>query len=289
MRHLLGVLLVVVICAWPLSDAFAFRITLTCGDWPEDVVCGDGDVSLPTYWEKPCISFYLNEQGTKQMKFVDVMDVVKQSIVAWNHPEKSSLTLNYAGLTNEDRVGFNPYINDNANIIVFRDGDSWEESSMMMALTTVTHSRSTGVIYDADIEVNTSSFKYGIFEKDGVGVVDLQNTLTPEIGHAFGLAHSDVLDATMFPYSSTGDISLRTLDEDDLAAIENLYPPSNSQCKFGAEDYFVRPKYAMNEGPAQNTEDCSGIPMGRQAPLGWGLLLLGVLCILKKRRGLRKQ
>ena len=266
-----------------VQNAHAWKVTQTCGPAFDEVACNDGETPLPTYWENPCLAFYLNENGTLQMKFSDVRRVVEDSINEWNHPDISSLYMIFGGLTNEDRVGFNPYIHENANIIVFRDQDAWEESSRMMALTTVTHSRTTGLIYDADIEVNTTHFVYGIYEKDGAAVVDLQNTLTHEIGHTFGLAHSDDLEATMFPYSGTGETALRSLSKDDLDAIATVYPPSNKKCIFPKSSYFERPPYEMTEGPA-NSSDCSGLP--RQNQGAWGLwCILGIaLCAIKKGR-----
>lgn len=276
---------------FPMHDCLAWNVTMTCGPGYDEVVCADGEKPLPTYWQSPCLSFYLNENGTTQMDFTAVQEVVRKSVQEWNHPKVSSLTLHYAGQTNEDRIGYNPYIDENANIIVFRDNDTWEESRQMMALTTVTHSRSTGLIYDADIEINTTHYHYGIFETDGSGVVDLQNTLTHEIGHTFGLAHSSKLDATMFPYSGTGEINLRTLDQDDLDAIANVYPPSSKKCSFSKDDYFERPIYEMTEGPAAHSSSCSGVPVqGHERPWGWlGIICGAVLCILKKRRVLQRQ
>ena len=54
--------------------------------------------------------------------------------------------------------------------------------------------------------------------------IDLQSTLTHEIGHALGLGHSDIAEATMAPSIIGGDISKRTLDQDDINGICALYP-----------------------------------------------------------------
>ncbi|MBO4351778.1 MAG: matrixin family metalloprotease [Proteobacteria bacterium] len=269
--------------------AFAWDITKTCGTGEGEELCQEGESPLPTYWQMPCLSYYLNENGSSRMGFVSVQEALKKSIQEWNRPDISSLTLHYAGLTNEDRIGYNPYIDDNANIIVFRD-DEWHESHAMIALTTVTHSRSTGIIYDADIEINSYDYPFGIYEKDGKSVVDLQNTLTHEIGHTFGLAHSGENGSTMAPYSGTGEIELRTLGQDDLDAIANIYPPSAQKCQFSKDNYFERPIYEMTEGPAAHSSSCSGVPVqGQDTSRGWLLLCGVVLCILKKRRVLRSQ
>ncbi len=276
--------LILVLLLFP-SGASAWEQTMTCGG--SAAPCGETE-PLPTFWATPCIGFHLNENGTKQMNFTEVQTVVKKSVSSWMQPTKSSLHPYYSGLTNENRIGYNPYIDENANIIVFRDDDTWEESSSMMALTTVTHRNSTGEIYDADIEINTTHFKYGIYEKNGANVVDLENTLTHEIGHVFGLSHSNNLDATMFPYSSTGETNLRTLSDDDIEAISTIYPPDlHTQSACEAKEYFFeKPPYEMNEGPASS--GCSVHTMNRNyASLLVIFVFYMLLCAILRRRILK--
>ena len=266
-------ILVCLLCLCPVQ-ALAWERTMTC----EPPNCGD-KTPLPTYWEDPCVAFHLNIAGTRKMNFADVQKIVKISVDAWYHPDISSLTPHLSGLTDEDRVGYNPYIDQNANIIVFRD-DEWTEAGEMMALTTVTHRNSTGRIYDADIEINTANWDYGIVEKDGKNVVDLQNTLTHEIGHVFGLAHSQNLEATMFPYSSTGETNLRSLEDDDLEAIAAIYPPSGNACVF-RDGTFQKPPYDMDEAPVKD-EDCSSQPRTPHTTPLW-LFIVAMGMLLRRR------
>lgn len=250
-----GVRLMIALAAWWVpQQAWAWEQSMTCYDVFED--CQEGLEPYPTAWETPCISIYLNEDGTDRMPFESVSDIVAKSVSAWNVPEVSSLRMFYAGLTNETRVGYNPYTTRNANIIVFRD-DAWDEDPTIMALTSVVFRNSSGKIYDADIEINTFQYAFGIVTpRSKGGLIDLQNTLTHELGHVIGLDHSDVEDATMFPYSTNGVTYMQTLDDDDRAAIAAVYPGGGEEiCSF-REGYFEKPDCAMNR-PCGSDGVCS--------------------------------
>ena len=235
----LGLEIALFLCVFP-SAAWAWEQSMTCYEVGED--CEDGLEPYPTFWETPCVEIYLNEDGTKLLSFDTVSSIVEAAADAWNVPESSSLQMHYAGLTNETRVGYNAYTSRNANIIVFRD-DAWYEDPSIMALTSVIFRKSNGKIYDADMEINSYHYSFGVVTpRSPNGVIDLQNTITHELGHVVGLDHSEVEAATMFPYSTDGVTYMQTLDADDIEAIGTIYPVSAQvECKFSTDGYFERP------------------------------------------------
>ena len=108
----------------------------------------------------------------------------------------------------------------------------WPFQQEAIAVTVVTVDDSTHEIVDADIALNPShTFRVLPSSGDPGGPDDIQNALTHELGHAFGLAHNPSdSQAVMYPTASPGEVIKRHLSPDDLAALSELYsvPPSQA-------------------------------------------------------------
>ena len=90
-----------------------------------------------------------------------------------------------------------------------------------------------GQIIKADIFFNPAT----AYTTDGSGDEDLQTVATHEIGHFFGLDHSAVVRAVMFPFAPS---SLQTLSYDDVAGISVLYPKGTPDFQNGVISGTVR-------------------------------------------------
>jgi MYXO-CTERM domain-containing protein len=164
--------------------------------------------------------------------------------------------------------------------------DDWLERGYdpaAYALTTTWFSTATGEILDADMQLNEIKGSY--VECPAAGCVaggddiDLENTVTHELGHFFGLAHSDVPQATMFSTARNGDVDKRDLDDDDVAGFCAAYGAGS----LGSSCSFTPPG-----GLELNCEDpgcgCS-VPGARsesQAPIA--MSILGVVLMWWRRR-----
>nr|WP_228530508.1 MULTISPECIES: matrixin family metalloprotease [Myxococcaceae] len=162
-----------------------------------------------------------------------------------------------------DAVGYDTAegAHNQSEIVALED---WPYDPDSLAVTVVTLDTRTHRILDADIAFNVSSRRFAVLASDATegGLYDdVQNTLTHELGHAFGLAHNGALpDAVMYPSARRGETRKRALHEDDQAGLAVLYGGASAE-----------------EPPA----GCSA--SGSGAALGLALLLLPLL--LRRRGG----
>lgn len=116
------------------------------------------------------------------------------------------------------------------NVFVFiKSSSEWTgsgNSPTWIAITKIAHDPSTGEIVDADIEINDGGYAFSYDDTPGVNEVDFLAMLTHELGHFFGLDHSDESSATMFATYATSPaaaLDARTLSQDDIAGVCALY------------------------------------------------------------------
>ena len=131
---------------------------------------------------------------------------------------------------------------DGKNQIVVID-DDWPYDADVMAVTVVTVDVTNHRIIDADIAINAAQNQFQVLAPDskrGGNQVDVQNTLTHELGHALGLQHDmGHPESVMFPMAYAGDVDKRALSADDLAALDALYPLRGMGCSLAGGSPFL--------------------------------------------------
>ena len=119
--------------------------------------------------------------------------------------------------------------------------------------------------------------------------IDIQNTLTHEIGHVIGLDHAPDEDSTMFASAPSGETTKRILDEGTQKALCEIYPrgdPFSQPCDPLAS--LRRKIVAKSSGtPGFEAVGCSSAGLGPVGQ-GWLLLLGACLSCTKKLEGARK-
>ena len=133
---------------------------------------------------------------------------------AWAAQSHASFRFQYAGTS---AVTTNTY--DGANVVMFRNASSGS------AIATAYWWSSGSRIIDADIVFWDGAFTFFAGSTGCAGGFYIEDIAAHEFGHALGLGHSAVAGATMYPSVSSCAAGNRTLDADDIAGVEALYPP----------------------------------------------------------------
>jgi hypothetical protein len=97
-------------------------------------------------------------------------------------------------------------------------------SKAELARTQLSYRVQSGTLVDANILVNLGDHAFSLDETCLDDRYDLRYTLTHELGHLFGLDHSEVVAATMSAKATEGDCEGRSLEADDLAGYCAIYP-----------------------------------------------------------------
>jgi hypothetical protein len=226
------------------------------------------DPSIPTVpvrWNVHCIVMQPDSRGSQDVPMADVQSALQRSIDAWTSQTSlcNGLTLSMTPPKGILEVG-----DDGHQALIFRNV-TWQRPGQppydpsAIALTTVMYvdtpgQLGDGTLTDADIEVNNVDYTFTVdpdasTARDGTVLVNLINTLTHELGHVQGLAHTcwDHLTATppldntgtpipdcgdpdlpasivatiMYPFYVPADPSARPLTPDDVSGVCDVYGP----------------------------------------------------------------
>ena len=170
-------------------------------------------LSGPT-WASGPVLYYVN---TTNMDLPDAVipPALAVGANAWSTQTRASFRFQYAGTST---VTTNT--NDGINVVMFRNA-----SSGSAIATTYWWSNGSHII-DADIVFWDGGFQFFTGSTGCSNGFYIEDIAAHEFGHALGLGHSTVASATMYPSVSTCATGNRTLDPDDIAGVEALYPPT---------------------------------------------------------------
>ncbi|MCA9523104.1 MAG: matrixin family metalloprotease [Myxococcales bacterium] len=233
----------------------------------------------PVRWHQERVSFHLNLQSVPS--YLDssrVLYIVQQSFATWNAVESSFLRLDFGGTTTQ-RTEYDRNGDTNVNTVYF-ETVSWDDDSDVLALTKTIYEPKTGEIKDADIRVNAVHFTWSTSDSNVQN--DVQNMLTHEVGHLLGLEHSDDEESTMYATSKAGEMSKRTLAQDDINGVSYLYPSDKSIPQIAPDDQPVTQDANVLLGRYDDSRfkyGCNTVPFGAAptVPLWLGLLALGAV------------
>lgn len=211
-------------------------------------------------WNNTCLSYAVDARGSRWFRNADgtpnlaeVEALVDQSFFTWQDVDCNGGAPNliFKGSpvpSTCKRAEFNTA--GNVNTIAFldpwkdpcADADDPGYEPFAFAVTIVWHNKSTGEILDADMMINdelasrlSAGGPYADCPDTGCsggspgvpGPADLRSIITHEAGHFIGIGHSDIADATMFSMAERTSVQKRTLAQDDIDAVCDIYPPGS--------------------------------------------------------------
>ena len=226
----LGLSLVILLVASPASAYLRSTIT------------GEPEKGLPIAWPTRTVVILTNTNGTSKIDDKEgTYEAIRRSLQTWGAVSCADFTLVDGGLTDLPIAETKPTNGtpDMKNVITFRSVD-WPHQKSLLALTTIIFDKTNGDIVDADMELNAVHFEFSVSETQVL--IDVQNTVTHELGHVLGLDHPclkrdptsgesvcvsspEIKEATMYQNAPTGETKKRDLHQDDVDGICAIYPP----------------------------------------------------------------
>jgi len=167
-------------------------------------------------WGTPTAVYYVNPKNN-DVSEAAAIEGVRAAADAWSLQSRASFAFVYGGTTTTTAVGL-----DDKSTFLFRNEDAGNTLGVTYYWSTNGYFIESDIIlYDGGVRFFTGSSgcSSGFYVED-VG--------THEFGHALGLGHSSVGDATMVSGQGACTTWKRTLAEDDISGVEYLYPPSTT-------------------------------------------------------------
>jgi hypothetical protein len=185
----------------------------------------------PIGWASSSVTVRIQQDGAAGITDGSDILAIRAALATWMLPTCAAFAFVDGGLTPTGGAA-----NDGTNRISFTQ--SWSGPVGVVALTE--QIIDTGVspqqYIDADITANETDFAWAT---DGdLHAYDVASVMTHELGHVVGLAHSPVLESTMY-FGSRVSLTLnRTLHADDERGVCYLYPAATFACATDADCPF---------------------------------------------------
>ncbi|MBL8027279.1 MAG: matrixin family metalloprotease, partial [Fibrobacteres bacterium] len=142
-----------------------------------------------------------------------------ESFDEWTTTNGTAITASFEGTVNSKAIAPN-----HENLLLWEEGNNFHYDKNVIAVCAYwyTGTLPAATLTDFDITFNGRDFEWS--SSGEAGKMDVKSIAVHEIGHALGVAHSDINAAVMYPYATIGSTSKRTLFSDDSIAIVKLYP-----------------------------------------------------------------
>ena len=163
-------------------------------------------------WPAQVVPYYINPANA-DMSQADAIAAIQAGVSAWSTQSNANVLPYYMGTTTGSSLSLN-----GKNEIFFR----YSTSGSLYGETLWWYNGTQ--LLDADIVFYDAAYTFFGGSSVCASGVNLQDAATHEFGHALGLGHSNDPDASMYWMMNWCASNVRTLNADDVAGIEALYP-----------------------------------------------------------------
>jgi len=163
-------------------------------------------------WPQSVVNYVVNPVNL-DLPESDAIQAVRDGADTWFNQAGINFRFVYAGTSTLTTNTF-----DGANVVMFRNA-----SSGSAIATTYSWYNSSGLL-DADVVFWDGGFRFFRGATGCSAGFYIEDIAAHEFGHAAGLGHSTVTDATMYPSVSYCNTGPRSLSADDIAGARSLYP-----------------------------------------------------------------
>ncbi|MFH1529667.1 MAG: matrixin family metalloprotease [Pseudomonadota bacterium] len=252
----------------------------------------------------PCsIAFQYNPAGIESIPGMQEFTLFEDAMDLWNANPCTDIRLILDGVDGGCEVHKPAFPGEEQNCIVVSPS-GWAlahpDYNGAAMLTVLNYLPSTGYLGDVDIDINEDGFDFGL-DTEGVDpddVVDYRFAVAHELGHVYGLAHSEDPDSILY---SDGDIYLADDNplepqQDDLDGVCAVYdrtlfscsdappePEPEADSEIGP-DLVIEPNPEPFEVEGGGPKESCCCDMGSRSDLGSGLLLFLLVLPLALRR-----
>ena len=179
------------------------------------------------HWGVSEVNYFINLEGDHGLELEAAETAITAAADVWKTDDFQFV---YEG---EGKLS-TPDYQDEEMTVYFES--NWTQDPNILAMTYNWASSDTGELVHFDMAIN---IEYSDWQTNGgADTHDLQNAIAHEFGHAVGLGHSEVPEATMAPTAPLGETQKRDLHDDDIQGLQHLTASITS-----------------NEGGVANAED----------------------------------
>jgi Bacterial Ig domain/Matrixin len=168
-------------------------------------------------WGTRTVNYYINPTNA-DVSAAAAEAAVQVGAATWGSQSAADFRFYYMGRTNGTSL-----TNNGKNEVFFRN-----VANGGLIAETYWWADSGGHLVDADIVFYDGGVTFFTGSSGCANGIYIEDTAAHEFGHALGLGHSADPDATMYYMQTWCSTSGRTLNSDDLAGVEKLYPANGA-------------------------------------------------------------